>query len=117
MPFSNFYYWFVIIDRVHNLFSFLSVVMTVLTGVILFVVTEIGDEANKKYVYHSAYILIVTVLIAVFTPSKQDMIIMYSGDKLESILTSDKAKALGGKAYDVIDAAMSDYLKKTKKGD
>lgn len=116
MPFSNFYYLIVTISRVHTLFSFLTIVAAVIFILVTWAVIDLGDRENYKYATRSGLILFFVSIIAIFTPSKEDMIVMYSGDKLESIITSDKAKELGGKAYDVIDAAMSDYLKDHSKG-
>lgn len=41
---------------------------------------------------------------------------MYAGDRVQSILNSDKAQVVGDKAYRVLETAMDEYLKKNEKG-
>ncbi len=119
MNFSTMYY---LIDVVSNIGTTMKIFLFLLTvaSILLFVFAGMEKSVNGDYKAPLKTAKKISLLLLLwfpcsFIPSKETMIIMYAGDQVQSILSSDKAKSLGGKAYEVLDLAMSEYLKGHKK--
>lgn len=122
MSFSSMYYWFSVIENLDSLLSIFLVFSTMLL-VIAYINANMENYENAnmenyedviKFCKKWRWVLLLWIPLC-FIPSKNTMIVMYAGDKVESIISSEKAKDFGGKAYDALNIALDQYISKNKK--
>lgn len=75
---------------------------------------DFPEEAARllQYAKRIAWLFLVAVVIAIFTPSRNDVIFIAGGSAILEASRSGRAQAIGSKTLDVIESYLDDAVKK-----
>lgn len=103
-------FWLTRIGVLNDVFVFLWVVATFCIAIILFAIPFSGEEwcddfknILKRCIKRLAVVLFVGIVGCIFTPSKEDLYMIYGlGGTIDYIKSNDKAKELPDKVIDAL---------------
>ena len=115
-------YWITVLGNLSNLFIVMCVCFGLATsGIVLCMVLETYEEDRKpfyKWIRRCGIAFIITSIMAVFTPSKQDLYAIYGiGGVIDYVQSNETAKQLPDKTIKALDKWLDEMNKENNDTD
>lgn len=114
-------YWLTRMDSIHTAFQLLlscAIILLVVYSMLLVMILSDGDDIHafkkywSKYTSASSWIAVISIIMVIFLPTKDDLILIYAGGKTMDFVQQDSSlsKIPSQSTY-----IITEYLNKTIK--